>query len=360
MNYTFLKDTIGSPWQIEFQTLNALLPILKGMVKGFKVDKGEEPQNHRSFRLNVRSGRRSTTSGSGAKDLNSNNGSALHGETNAKVINILPLRGILTKHDQDCGPRGTRTLGNRLLIADVDSSVIGHIMIIESGGGQVMAVPELTEAMMKCTKPIVVWVDGIAASAAYHISCYAKEIVASRDQDIIGCIGTMIVWEGRKSKSEGNKDGNIQVTIYADGSGEKNEEYEQAINEFNFKPARDRILNPLNAKFKSDVISQRPIVKQSQLTGKTYFAGEVVGTLIDSIGNFDFALQRVLAFANFKENNSSKGNQSTSMDLLKVPVVKPVIATIRTAGQIKKTSPDEVDWETINNLPHNKQLDSNL
>ena len=359
MNYSFLKDVMGSPWQIEVHTLNALLPILRGMTTGLKVDKGTEPQNHKSFRILASTAKGTLTTGAvvGTRTEVTDD-SSMPGETNVKVINILPLRGVLTKHDQDCGPVGTRTLGNRLLKADSDSNVIGHIMIVESGGGQVIAVPELTDAMIKCTKPIVAWIDGMAASAAYYISCFAKEIISSRDQDIVGCIGTMLIWEGRKSKSVENKAGDIQVTIYADGAEEKNVEYEQAINEFNFKPAKDKILNPLNAKFKSDVLSQRPAVTKAQLTGRTYFASEVKGTLIDSIGTFDYALERVLSLSNFKEDNKQKRNQSTAKEIQKTPAVKPPVATVRTVGQIKKIDPD-VDWETINNLPHNQQVDSN-
>lgn len=353
MNYSFLKDVMGSPWQIEGHTLNALIPILRGMTSGLKVDKGTEPQNHKSFRISASTAKGTLSTAAVSDD------SSIPGETGVKVINILPLRGVLTKHDQDCGPVGTRTLGTRLLKADADSSVIGHVMVIESGGGQCNAVPELTDAIIKCTKPLVVFIDGMAASAAYYIACYAKEIIAGRSQDVVGSIGTVVLWQGRKSKSEGNKDGVIQVTIYADGAEEKNSEYEQAINGFNFKPAKDNILNPLNTKFKADVLSQRPKVKNDLLTGRTYLASEVIGTLIDSIGSFDFALERVLDLANFKENNYSKGSQSTAQAIPKTPANKTTVGLSTKVSQIKKTDPDKVDWATINNLPHNKHADSN-
>jgi protease-4 len=311
MNYSFLKDVVGSPWQIEVQTLNGLFPILKGMISGLSIDKAEEPESHLSYRLSA-TAERVLSSGPSNESTSEEDG-VEDQEYSPKVINILPLRSVLTKHDQDCGPRGTRTLGNRLLKADVDASVIGHIMIVESGGGQSVAVPEMTDAMLKCTKPIVVWIDGVAASAAYYISCYAKEIIASREMDVVGCIGTMLVWEGRKSKSEENEDGEIQVTIYADGAEEKNLEYEQAINEFNFIPAKERMLNPLNAKFKADVKSRRSAVADDQLKGKAYFASEVVGSLVDSIGSFDFAIERVKALANYK-NPTSKGSNQISIN----------------------------------------------
>ena len=310
MNYSFLKDVIGSPWQVDSQTLNGLLPILRGVLSGLSIDKSEEPQNHRPFRIYASNSLRNPLAQDSTQDLEIEQ-KREEEHSQAKVINVIALRSVLTKHDQECGPRGTRTQASRLLSADSNASVLGHILIVESGGGQVIAVPEMTEAMQQCTKPIVVWVDGISASAAYYISCYAKEIIASRDTDIIGCIGTMLVWEGRKSKSEENQDGDVQVTIYADGSENKNSEFVAAINEFNFKPAQDRILNPINAKFKADVLSQRPLVTEEQLTGSTYTAGEVVGTLVDSIGNFDFAISRILQLSNFTETPATSNNQSS-------------------------------------------------
>lgn len=304
MNYAFLKDIIGSPWQIEVQTLNSLLPILRGMVNGLSVDKAAEPSSHQPYALSASKGE--IVMWSQLEAPIPQDGS----EPSPKVISVLPIRSVLTKHDQDCGPVGTRTLASRLIRADTNESVLGHILVVESGGGQAIAVPELTDAMQNCTKPIVVWIDGVAASAAYYISSYANEIIASREMDLVGCIGTMLVWEGRKSKSAENQDGQIHVTIYADGSEQKNAEYEAAINDFNFQGAKDRMLNPLNAKFQSDVLFNRSSTTEDQLKGRTYFASEVVGTLVDSIGNFDTAVQRLLALANFKENIPTQNNQS--------------------------------------------------
>ncbi len=309
MNYEFIKDVIGSPWQIEPQTLNGLYPVFRGMLKGLQIDKGEEPRNHRSYRINATTRDIDVKSWSTPEPPLEDEDIPEPQKSKAKVINILPVRSVLTKHDQMCGPVGTRTLAARLLEADAEDSVIGHILIVESGGGQVIAVPELTDAMQKCTKPIVAWIDGMAASAAYYIISYSGKIIASRETDYVGCIGTMLTWEGRKAKSLENEDGEISVTIYADGSEEKNAEYEMAINEFNFQPAKDRILNPINVKFKSDVAANRPSVTADLLKGKTYSAVEVIGTLIDSIGSFDTAVDAVLELAHFNNDISTGSEQ---------------------------------------------------
>ena len=301
MNYEFLKDLVGSPWQIEPQTLNSLYPILKGMFNGLELERGIEPANHMPYKLSAISRSISMWSQPEVPLTDEDPAPAVERE---KVVHVLPIRSILTKHDQNCGPVGTRTLANRLLEADGDQSVIGHILLIESGGGQASAVPEMTDTILKCTKPIVVWIDGMAASAAYYIACYCDQIIASRDMDWVGSIGTMAMYEGRKSKSAEDEHGVISVTIYADGSEQKNEEWDKAINEFDFTLAKDRILNPFNAKFRADVLANRPQVLETQLKGKTFMAGEVIGSLVDSIGEFSTAVDQVLLLANFNSGNS--------------------------------------------------------
>jgi protease-4 len=312
MNYTFVKDLIGSPWQIEVSTLNNVYPIFRGLFSGLQIDPGTEPLNQKPYAVKA-SDRSVIRQYSEGPEENPDDVEEVPNDgPNEKVINVIPIRSILTKHDQYCGPVGTRTLSKRLLNADADNNVIGHILIIESGGGQSAAAPEMTEAMEKCTKPIVAWIDGISASAAYHISCYAKEIIASRELDSVGCIGTMMLFSGRKAKSEENSLGEVSVTIYADQASEKNEDYEKAINEFDFKLIKEGILNPINEKFITNVKTQRPQVLPEQLKGKTYFAKDVIGSLVDSIGSFETAVDRVLELANYK-NEPDTGNSNQSI-----------------------------------------------
>jgi protease IV len=294
MNFEFIKEAISSPWQIEPHTLNSMLPVFRSMLNGLQIEKSSEPEANIPYLISA-----SELSAPMCNDQENESGNIESQEPSLKVIHVLPVRSVLTKHDQDCGPVGTRTLASRLLKADADLNVLGHILLIESGGGQSIAVPELTDAIQNCTKPIIAWIDGMAASAAYYIACYAREIIASRETDMIGCIGTMATYEGRKSKSAENSLGEVSVTIYADGSEQKNEEYEKAINEFDFKLIKEHILNPLNEKFKSDIQACRPSILPGQLLGRTYFASEVVGSLIDSVGSFESALNRILELSNY-------------------------------------------------------------
>lgn len=271
-------------------------PLLRGAFSGMEFSEDVEPAENLSYRVSV------------------NGSSEDSGED--QQVNIVPMRGPIFKHDAMCGPVGTRTLASRLRSADKDPSVIGHIIVTESGGGQAAGVPEMADAIRSLKKPVIAWIDGMSASAAYYINSYCSHIMASRATDEIGCIGTLIQLHGvpRFGKME---DGSIVARIYADGADEKNIEFEKAL-DGDFKLIKERLLNPHNEQFKADVMTNRPTVKGDQLTGRTYPASEIVGTLIDSIGTLNDAIQKVveLSKAAGKKDTNSKTNNSKKMDEL--------------------------------------------
>lgn len=227
-------------------------------------------------------------------------------------IYVTYLQGTMMKHDDWCGDPGTRTIGNELLKADREKDVIGHIIVADSGGGTAESVAEISRAIKGCTKPVVAFVDGIAASACIYAISYCKEIIAHETMDQIGCIGTCINVSGWP-KFRRSADGYVNARIYADPSSEKNADYEAAL-EGDFKLIRENVLNPLAEQFMNDMKANRPNATDDQLTGRTYFARDVVGSLIDSIGTFDDAVDAVIRLAAPKdeENNSTSTNMKES------------------------------------------------
>jgi ClpP class serine protease/uncharacterized coiled-coil protein SlyX len=300
MQYSIAKEIFGTPWQISAMGIQQYRPVVAGMLNGAVIVAEDEPKENIPFNISAK-----TLMPSAIAD---NEETQENDPEKEKVIHVLPVRGVMMKHDMVCGPRGTRTLANRLRAADKDDSVIGHVMIIEGPGGSADAIAELTDAMQECKKPVVVWVDGMMCSAHMYAGSYAKEIIAGRATDLVGCIGTLIMFRGRKAKSEEDLFNVREVTIYADQAFEKNEEYEKAINEFDFKLTKERILNPHNQQFIKDIKSNRPGVEDKHLHGRTFPAGEVVGSLIDSIGSFDDAVKRVIVLSDY---NSPSASDST-------------------------------------------------
>lgn len=220
-----------------------------------------------------------------------------------KNIHVSHLYGTMYRQDGDCGQVGTQTIAEELLAADADSSIIGNILMIDSGGGAANSVPVLAKAIRQCTKPVVAFVDGMMASAAMYAGSYCHRIVANDKLDRIGCIGTM-VQIADYPKNHKDADGFVRLRIYADGAEEKNGEYEAAL-EGDFRLIKEQMLNPLNDDFKANIKANRPNVADEQLKGRTYYAQDCVGTLIDAIGGFDAAINEVLNLSNIniKEMN---------------------------------------------------------
>jgi len=234
-------------------------------------------------------------------------------------INILSIDGIITKYG-GASHYGMREMGQMLIKADAENNVKGHIIVMESGGGSTNAIPEMTEAMQQVTKPIVVWVDGIMASAAMYIGSYADYIFASRSTDMIGSIGTMIEFAGKPKQAENGNTKDRFVRIYANKSTNKNGMFEEAINNYNFKPIQEKMLNPANEQFIQDIKANRPNVREIELTGEIFKASEVVGTLIDEIGTFQQAIDKVVSLTEQKEINTKL---NTNMNLTELKSKHP-------------------------------------
>lgn len=260
------------PWMLEPQTAAANRQVLYGLLMGLEfAPEGENAQatiTHKQSK-HVPAGRQ---------------------------VNLVHLEGTMLRDDAGCGMIGTRTIASMLYEADAKEEVIGHIIRIDSGGGAVNSVPDLAEAIQSCNKPVLAFVDGYMCSAAMYVGSYCQHIMANRETDRVGCIGTMIQIADYPKQAK-DEMGQVHLRIYADGSEDKNGEYEAAL-EGDFKLIKENILNPTNEKFKADIRKNRPATREDQLTGRTYTAKETLGTLIDSLGNFDAAVAKVVEMSN--------------------------------------------------------------
>ena len=284
MVFSNLALNFRGPWMISPEQAAVMLPVMKGIMKGYITE--FEQADSEKLKIAEYNGQKNTAS--------------------EKKINVVQLVGTMFKYDSCEGP-GTRTIANELLAADRNSEVIGHIIVADSGGGSVDSVHEMANAIKNCTKPVVAFVDGMAASACIYAISYCDRIIAHNSTDRIGCIGTMIELSGY---SKFHKDGDfIAARIYADQSEEKNLEYEQALSG-NDKLIRENLLNPLAEQFISDMKANRPGAKDEQLKGRTYFAKDVIGSLIDEIGSFEDALKAVNDLANAKNNENIEQNNN--------------------------------------------------
>ncbi len=272
MPTNLFNDIFRQPWLIEPQTAAAQRQVLQGLLMGLQF----APEN------------------------DTVQAAITHKESpkvpKGRKVNVVELTGTMFRDDGPCGLVGTRSLASLLREADAEDNVLGHILYIDSGGGCANSVPDLAEAIQGCNKPVVGFVDGYMCSAAMYAGSYCQHIIANREDNRVGCIGTVIELDDYPRQAK-DANGIVHLRVYADGAEDKNSEYEEAL-EGNFKLIKERILNPLNERFKADIRANRQAVKEDQLTGRTYYANEAVGTLIDAIGNFDTAVAKVIELSN--------------------------------------------------------------
>lgn len=86
-----------------------------------------------------------------------------------------------------------------------DPAVKSIVLVLDSPGGQANGISEFAAMVRASSKPVVAYVDGSAASAAYWIAAAADEIVISKTGEV-GSIGAVVSIDTR-----GKKDGVMEI-----------------------------------------------------------------------------------------------------------------------------------------------------
>lgn len=120
-------------------------------------------------------------------------------------VGILPMQGPLIRYatmfSQISGATSYDMLAQDFAKMVDDPNVSAIILNIDSPGGEANGVSEFADqiAAARGTKPIVAYVGGMGASAAYWLAAAADEIVIS-DTAILGSIGTVMSVTDTKEK----------------------------------------------------------------------------------------------------------------------------------------------------------------
>lgn len=117
---------------------------------------------------------------------------------------IIPITGPIFRRanlfTEVSGATSVEVLARDIQAAADKPSIERIILEIDSPGGQATGIAELAgqiRAIATDTKPVVAYVDGIAASAAYWLAAAATEIVADKTA-LIGSIGVVATYKPEK------------------------------------------------------------------------------------------------------------------------------------------------------------------
>ena len=214
---------------------------------------------------------------------------AVTSNENVKQICVITLTGAVTKYDKPCeDSMGTLSVAREFDRAYADDSIVGVIFKMDSPGGEARACNHVYQAIERRNKPVIVFVEDMACSAAYYMASNADLIIANYKLARIGCIGAMTTIYDQREYLK--KLGVVEDEIYSSLSPDKNSEY-RAYLDGNKEPLI-KILDVLAEDFISQVEKGRgDKLKEDRSvwgTGKTYFANEALSLgLIDAIDQFD-------------------------------------------------------------------------
>ena len=127
-------------------------------------------------------------------------------------IAIINISGTIVKrHDffsMLFGDTSTQEVEQAIIAAAKDSTIKAIMLYIDSPGGTISGLQELSDAIVKAKgdKPVIAQVDGMAASAAYWIASQATEIVVTPSGEV-GGIGVYIAHldKSKAMENEGYK-----------------------------------------------------------------------------------------------------------------------------------------------------------
>lgn len=134
-------------------------------------------------------------------------------------VAIVPVTGALTKNglrlfgmDLLASMRG---IGAALQQAEADPAVRAILLDVDSPGGTVDGIEELAAAVTTAGagKPLYAYADGLMASAAYWLSCGAREIAAPATAEV-GSIGVVML---HREMSKALEEVGIKYTVIAAG-----------------------------------------------------------------------------------------------------------------------------------------------
>jgi len=246
-------------------------------------------------------------------------------EPSGKVM-VINLKGPLMKDDQECGPAGMATIGEYIKKADKSKDISAIVLNIDSPGGTVDGTETLANIVKNTEKPVVSFLNGLMASAALWIGSSADEIMASNEMDEIGSVGVLLSFADVQPywEKKGVKFHQIVSTL----SPEKVKQFED-IRAGKYDDYKKEVLDPLAERFQNVIRENRPKVKDEHLTGKVFFAKDVKGVFVDSIGTIEDAIALAASLVKEKtkaeSGNSNNNNQTQSIQMKKLELINKVL-----------------------------------
>lgn len=216
-------------------------------------------------------------------------------------VAIHAMIGTITKYGGWC-TRGTEDLMREMEEADQMANIAGHVIEIDSGGGEGTNLETVANHIRyNIQKPVVAWYNGYCCSAAYWIASAADEVYASEPTDVAGSIGVYMTFMDLRKYYE--EKGITLHEVYADQSTEKNHDM-RAARDGEYEIIKNNFLNPYAQRFIDMVREMRPGLahEDAPMRGGIYMSQEAQKLgLIDGVMTRQQAILRVNQLADARK-----------------------------------------------------------
>ena len=210
---------------------------------------------------------------------------------------VIPIKGFMqTEGSGGSGAiRGMRSVADDLRAAYQNPNISGVLLDINSGGGEVMAMEVLLDALSVRNKPVLSHVI-FAASAAYGTAAGTDEVIAISEAARTGSVGAVI----SINKMALQEYTDVYLDVYGKNAPNKNKEF-RAMQNGDFGPLQS-VVDEATDMFQSKVKALRPLrgneAKINDTVSGEVFTGPEARRrgLIDGIGGMEYAIKRLEAW----------------------------------------------------------------
>src|SRR4028119_292083 len=143
-----LRAILGSQFLLEESAAQSYLPLVASLMDGtFNAEDWRELQAD-SPKANFHAIQASATSLFFEGDTSLD-------EMPAGSVNIMSVDGVMMEEDT-CFSAGTRTMGQRLEVADAHVNILAHVIYVNTPGGSVSGLESFSSIVANTRKPLVV------------------------------------------------------------------------------------------------------------------------------------------------------------------------------------------------------------
>lgn len=230
-------------------------------------------------------------------------------------VAVIPITGPVFRYanllTEVSGATATGIIARDFQAAVENPYVRGIVLEINSPGGEATGINELAEAIYQArdSKPIVAYVEGSGASAAYWIASAAGEIVMDPTA-IVGSIGVVMSYTDTRERDE--KSGAKRVEIVSSQSPNKRSDPATEAG----RAQVQSIVDAMADVFVGAVARNRGVTSESVVSdfgggGVLVGASAVAARMADRLGSLETVIAELAGTASPTTRKTTMGNKST-------------------------------------------------